>query len=110
MCFHWVGRLPISYPELEDLKTEVSFNGSYAGERYQILLINKLLADRALQAPARDNQEPRYHHIDLVEIEMEKQRGFFDYVFEEIDVFDDALRKSLASFRAHEDKHAERPG
>jgi hypothetical protein len=89
--FHWTGHLPSSYPEMEDLKTKVAFNGSYSGERYQILLINKLLKDGVLPE--------KYHPIKLVEIEMEKPRGFFDYVFEDLAVFDAARTRTEQAFQ-----------
>ncbi len=69
--------MPKSYIEKEDLKTEVGFNGS--GENHRINLINKLLQDE----------------IFLHEVEIDVQRGFFDYIYESMDVFDSAHRKSL---------------
>jgi hypothetical protein len=96
VSFHWTGHLPTSYPELEDLKTKVGFNGSYSGERYQIQLINKLLDDGAFSG----EKQMKYHKIDLIEIEIKRQRGFFDYVFEQMDVFDDAFKKSLQEFNS----------
>jgi len=88
----WHGHLPRSYPELEDLKTEIGFDGSYCGERYQIELINKLLDE--LNA-AKDG---KYHHIDLQEIEIRKPRGYFDYVFENEEVFTDAYEDAMKCF------------
>lgn len=88
MHYHWSGDLPRSWPEMEDLKTKVAFNGAYAGERGQILLMNHLLKDEKI------SHEGKYHHIELVEIEMEKPRGFFGYVFEDLSVFDDAAGKT----------------
>lgn len=80
----WLGKLPTSYIGIEDLKTEVSFNGSYAGERHQINLINMLLE-------SGDLSKERYHKIQTHEIEIQTQRGFLDYVFESLDVFDEAF-------------------
>jgi hypothetical protein len=91
----WVHELPSSYIESEDLKTEVALNGIYAGEREKILVINKLRDDHeALQK--------KYHHIELIEIELgvEVQRGFFDYVFEDMDVFDAAYVQTKRHFGA----------
>ncbi len=75
--------LPTSYIGIEDLKTEVAFNGAYAGERQQVCLINALLQRGDLPAG-------KYHHIDLHEIEIAKQRGFLDYIFEKVEIFDEA--------------------
>jgi PAS domain-containing protein len=91
----WVHELPSSYIEREDLKTEVSLNGIYAGEREKILTINKLRDENvALQE--------KYHHIELVEIELgvDVQRGFYDYVFEDPNVFEAAYGRTMQHFRA----------
>jgi hypothetical protein len=88
MYYHWSGDLPRNWPEMEDLKTKVGFNGSYAGERNQIRLINHLIESDRIAQPGK------YHRIDLIEIEMDKPRGFFGYVFEDVGVFDDAVRKA----------------
>ena len=90
----WQGDLPRNYPELEDLKTEIGFNGSYCGERYQIDLVNKFLD--TLNA----TEEGKYHHIDLQEIEIRQPRGYFDYIFESEQVFSDAYREAMQRFEA----------
>src|ERR1051326_2122684 len=46
MHFHWSGRLPQDWQEMDALKTKVGFNGAYAGERDQIRLMNKLLSGK----------------------------------------------------------------
>jgi hypothetical protein len=88
MHHHWSGDLPRSWPEMEDLKTKVAFNGAYEGERSQMRLINHLLEAGKLQ------QAEKYHHVELVEIEMSRPRGFFGYVFEDMSVFDDAVEQA----------------
>jgi hypothetical protein len=93
VSYRWIGPLPTSHIGIEDLKTEVGFNGTYAGERHQITLINSLV-DRG------DLPADRYHHISLHEIEIGEQRGFLDYVMEKLDVFDRAYAASLAAFEA----------
>jgi len=92
--------LPRSYVGIEDLKTEVNFNGSYGGERAQIALMNKLVRERddyLAQHQHRGASEidllAKYHHVDLLEVEIQVPRSFFDYVFESIDVFDAAVRE-----------------
>lgn len=91
----WQGRLPGNYPEMEDLKTEVAFNGAYSAERDQLLLVNQWIADGLL------DRQPgaRYHTVALEEIEIASQRGYFDYIMESIDVFDharDEARRRMA--------------
>ena len=84
----WLGdRLPTSYIQKEDLKTEVGFNGSYAGERHRIDLINQLIKDEALKSD-------KYHDILIKEVEIKVHRGYFDYIYESLDVFDKAYDAS----------------
>ncbi len=87
----WQGDLPRNYPELEDLKTEIGFDGSYCGERYQIELINRLLDKQIADSS-------KYHHIDLEEIEIKQPRGFFDYIFEKEQVYTDAYEQAHECF------------
>lgn len=89
---HWQGHLPRNYPELEDLKTEIGFDGAYCGERYQIELINKLLDKKKMV------EGEKYHNIDLQELEIRQPRGFFDYVFESEKVYDDAYEDAMKLF------------
>ena len=90
----WISdHLPRNWPELQDLETEIGFNGSYVGERDKILLVNKLVMSGALGAP-------KYHSIDLKEMEPHEPRGFFDYVFESMDLFDDAYQQATAKLKA----------
>jgi hypothetical protein len=90
----WVGRLPTSFASREDMKTEIAFNGSYQGERDKILLINKLIDGNMLVS---DN---RYHRVDLVEIEMETQEGYLDYISEDVRIFERAKRIALKKLDA----------
>ena len=91
--YKWLGELPTSYIEGEDLKTEVFMNAAYQGERDKIELINKLLEQKALDPS-------RYQSIRLDEVEIEVQRGYFDYVFEDKAVFDQARTEARKRFRA----------
>lgn len=84
----WIGPMPSSQIGIEDLKTEVGFNGAYAGERDQICLINALVERGDLSLD-------RYHPIRLHEIEIKEQRGFMDYVFEKMEVFERAYEQSM---------------
>lgn len=84
----WRGRMPHNWPDMEDFKTEIGFDGSYCGERYQIRLINKLVDDKVFK-------NGKYHHIELEELEIKQPRGFFDYVFESMRVFENAYQQAL---------------
>lgn len=79
----WLGALPDSKLALEDMKTEVSFNGIYAAERDRMLMVNRWIATGLLR-------DPRFAPIEIFEIEVETQRSFFDYVFESMEVFENA--------------------
>lgn len=109
--YKWIGKLPTNYIENEDLKTEISFNGSYQGERDKIMLVNSLLgtdlgkcgSEPALPDAEKGKSRPegvmkKYHEVKLCEVEMDTQRGFFDYVFEDINVFDRSRQRSAAKF------------
>jgi hypothetical protein len=79
---------------MEDLKTEVGFNGVYAAERDQITLINRMLAKGVFGA----GKSVPYHHIELVELEIGTQRGYFDYMLESQTVFEYAASKASSRF------------
>ncbi len=96
----WLGPFPSSWIGLQDLKTEVNFNGSYVGEKDKIFLINRLLKQGRFSPEAIE----RYHEIQLIELEIQTQRGFFDYAHESLDVFDQAYDDALQVFA----KNAER--
>jgi hypothetical protein len=85
----WQGDMPRNWLELEDLKTEIGFDGSYCGERYQIELVNHLLKKMNPANPSN------YHYIDLQEIEMKEPQGYFDYLFESEKVFLNAYNDTM---------------
>jgi hypothetical protein len=87
---------------------ETSFNGSYIGERDKIALMNKAgsemrdilehLTKTGVDVPdqLRDRLD-KYHQIDVIDVEIQTQRGYFDYVFEDMDTF----RRGKALGRLH---------
>jgi hypothetical protein len=104
----WKGPLPSTFPAGKDLETEVSFNGAYIGERDKIDLMNKVgsemrdileqLTKTGVPVPSqlRDKLD-KYHQIDVIDVDIETQRGYFDYVFEDMDTF----RRGKALGRKH---------
>ena len=87
---------------MEDMKTEVSFNGSYQGERDKIKLINKLIKkDNNNNSIIDTTKYSQYHHIQLEEIEMETQESFFDYVFEDMRLFEQARKRAKEKLFLH---------
>jgi hypothetical protein len=101
--YRWIGgSLPTSIAGIEDLKMKVGFNGSYAGERDMINMISKLVEDGVLARP--------YKKINLIEIEIEIKRGYFDYIYESLDVFDSAHTRAGEEFRKFTDTETGTPG
>lgn len=94
ICHSWIGPLPTSYFHLEDMKTELWFNGSYQGERDNIMLINKLIGPGGLLA-AHAGPGMKYQHIDIVEIETTIQSGYLDYIFERMEVYNPSYQQSF---------------
>lgn len=94
----WIGALPTTLPAGKDLETEVGFDGAYIGERDKIDLMNKVGAEtrgilHRLESTGIDipdelrAQLTKYHRIDVIDVEMDTQRGYFDYVFEDMGTF-----------------------
>ena len=96
--YKWLGKLPTAYVEMEDMKTEIGFNGAYQGERDKIELINKLIRKNNLVDPSNS---AKFHLIKLEEIEIRTQESFFDYVFEDMRVFDRAREEANRKLRLH---------
>lgn len=92
--YRWEVPLPKSWPDLEDMKTEMAFDGSYRCERDKVEIINKLLHDEVFSEEKRD----KYHRVYLHEIEMKEPRSFFGYVFEDESVFTNAREKAKEKF------------
>lgn len=90
--FRYRGPLPGNYFDVQDLQTELWFNGSYTQQLARIDLVNRLINNGAL---SRDH----YREIELVPVEIEVQRGYFAYFVESMDVFDRAVRESTRIFR-----------
>lgn len=107
----WSGPLPTTWVGGEDLKTEVGFHGGYIGERDKIDLINEVaeeergileqLESRGIEVP-QDIRErlTRYHRIEVIPVDLEGQRGYFDYLFEDMAVFRKSKERGSAALRA----------
>ena len=92
----WVGELPESFIEVQDLETELWFNGAYAQQLARIELVNRLMRNQHLKGPL---EEQGFHEIDLVPIEIPVQRGFFNYFIEDTSVFYHAVEQSTLALR-----------
>ena len=87
-----LGPLPGNYFDVQDLQTELWFNGSYTQQLARIDLINRLIHTGALS-------REHYREIELVPIEIEVQRGYFAYFVESMDVFKRAETESTRIFQ-----------
>jgi hypothetical protein len=92
----WLGDAPSSLTELRDMQTEVNFHGSYLGEKGHIELINQLIASNHPVPPPSGAT-----HIDFLEVEMDRQRGWWEYVLECEDVFNSAFHHTLTNVVPH---------
>ncbi len=81
----WSERVPQNYFEIQDYSTDLWFTGAYQAELAGLRQINSLLKDGKLNGG-------EFHPVDLVEVEVARQYGFFDYVQEELEVFESAFR------------------
>lgn len=110
---NWIDKLPKTYIELEDYKTEVAFNGMFAGERDKMNLIRKVSDDfETIVKKCFDAGKPipeeiaqyfanRYPPIEVIRIEpRERNRGYYDYVFEDIAFFQEGKTLAKNKFTA----------
>jgi hypothetical protein len=91
----WIGALPANYFEIQDFTTELWFNSSYSAETAQMMMINRLIEEGKLL----DN---RFRRVELTEIQVERQYGYFDFFVEELTVYERSHRQSLKTLREKE--------
>jgi len=92
----WVGPLPKNFLEVMDFWTELLFQGTYAAELHAVGLVNEeVAAGRNGLLAEWANNKP----VELVEIEVAVQRGFFDYFTESKEVFNRAVADSTPRIR-----------
>jgi hypothetical protein len=91
----WIGRLPQNLLEVQDMQTELWMGVSWREQARLVDTVNRLHDKRQLA----DNPGKAYHHIDLIPVEIEQQRGFFTYFVEDRAVFDNAYSQALAVLR-----------
>jgi hypothetical protein len=87
--------LPQNYFEVQDFTTDHWFNAAYAAELAGLRQINRLLAEGRLTGGA-------FHPVELIEVEVRRQYGFFEYFLEERDVFDEAFRNAYRALTGKE--------
>lgn len=86
----WIGDLPATKVELEDLKTEISINAIYSAERSNIEFVNTLINNGTLHSNSP------FHKVNIMEVEPLSNEGFDDYAVEDVRIFDDAKTMGLA--------------
>jgi hypothetical protein len=95
----WVGDLPSNMVDMRDFEIELWFNSSYAGEVAEIGLVNKLIEQKLL-APAVDGPKKKYDHpIELISIDIGRNRGFFDYFVEDVATYQEAYAAAVSAFQ-----------
>lgn len=68
----------------QDMQFDILFNGSYQAEEDRFELINKLIDEKKLLA------NTSFKPIEIIPCEIRRPRGYWEYIFEDITVFDDA--------------------
>lgn len=91
----WIGTLPENYFETQDFTTELWFNSSYSAEVAQMAIVNKLVRQGKLSTAD-------FHEVELLEIQVEHQYGYFQYFVEEKSVYDNSLKASTRLLEEHE--------
>jgi hypothetical protein len=92
----WTDDMPITYGEKEDLKTEISFNAAYLGERFRIELVNRCLERGAFTKEFI--QREGYHPIKIYEVEPRTAQPFVTYFTENIEMFNEAYEEAKMVF------------
>jgi len=112
----WIGRLPQNAFEVQDMQTEFWWEASYREQARLIDTINDLQAAGRLTKPVKPGEpvgdgrigpvrRKRYRAVELVPVEIEMQRGFFDYFVEDRGVFTAAYAQSLQLLTQREEQH-----
>ncbi len=96
----WLGRMPRNLLETEDMKIELWFGGGYHRQYRMIEQANEWLEGHKGWQLTRidgvpDEEAANYTEIDLVEVPVATQRGFFDYFLEDVEVFERAYLDSM---------------
>lgn len=91
----WEGRLPRNYFEVQDFTTEQWFASSYNAELAGLRQVNRLLAQGKLSGDG-------FHTVQVIEVEVPRQYGFFESLVEERDVFEEAFRRAYRELTVKE--------
>ncbi|MDX2104615.1 MAG: hypothetical protein SF002_18990 [Alphaproteobacteria bacterium] len=92
--FDWQGNLPRTSLDIEDLETKLWFDSSYMQQIHHIDFINRGVASGALRSAL-------YHPVDVLPVEVQSERGFFDYFNETIELFDEGKREATRVIHSH---------
>ncbi len=96
----WIGALPSNLPEVLDLQTELWMNASYRQQVRALRLIGRLDKAGRTELSENDDKGRDYHEIELHEVELQSQRGFYSYFVEDMAVFRDAREAAYHTLSA----------
>ncbi len=96
----WIGSLPSNLPEVLDLQTELWMNASYRQQIRALRLIERLDQAGRTELSKNDDKGRDYHEIELHEVELASQRGFYSYFIEDMAVFRDAREAAYHTLSA----------
>jgi hypothetical protein len=92
----WIGPLPTNLLAVLDLQTELWMNTAYREQTRALHVIGRLNDEGRAELRAQDPKKRDFHPIDLQEVELQRQRGYWTYFVEDIEVFDEARTASYA--------------
>ncbi|GLH80473.1 hypothetical protein SSBR45G_53820 [Bradyrhizobium sp. SSBR45G] len=88
----WQGKAPQNWFEVQDWTTEMWFSVGYKAEVDALKRINDLIAAGVIT-------DPKYRHVDLVEIQPETPAGYFNYFVERGEVYENAVAATELKFK-----------
>jgi hypothetical protein len=92
----WLGPVPTNLLAVLDLQIELWMNTSYREQVRALRVIGRLGEEGRRELREQDRKNRDFHRIDLHEVELQRQRGFWTYFVEDIGVFDEAPDSSYA--------------
>jgi hypothetical protein len=90
----WLGPEPTNLLAVLDLQTELWMNTAYREQVRALRVIGRLGEEGRKELREQDPKDRNYHPIDLHEVELQRQRGFWTYFVEDIEIFDESYASS----------------
>ena len=89
------------------IQTELWMNASYRQQVRALRLIGRLDKAGRTELSENDDKGRDYHEIELHEVELQSQRGFYSYFVEDMAVFRDAREAAYHTLSA---QYLQQPG